>query len=129
MHSHHVLLLLLHTNIHVLVLLLQSHLRVQPMLLQHVEILLLLASWFSCIFCNILSIIMFTLSAAGFGDSLTEAYDATSIGVSGSSIALCLRLSSLSAIRLLLRVLDGLRGCNGDENEGRLSHLGSDGLG
>ena len=72
---------------------------------------------------------MFTLSTAGFGDSLREASDATSIGVFGSSIALCLRLSSFLAIRLFLRILDGLRGGHNDENECRFSRLGSNGLG
>ena len=59
---------------------------------------------------------MFILSVVGFGDSLKEAYDTISIGISGSSIVLCLCLSSLSAICLLLRVLDRLKGGNGDEN-------------
>ena len=87
---------------------------------------LLLASWFSCIFYNIF---MFTLSVARFWDSLTKAFDATSYGISGSSRALCLRLSLLSAIYLLLHVLDILGGSDGNDNKGRFSYLGSDGLG
>jgi hypothetical protein len=71
---------------------------------------------------------MFILSGGGFCDLLTDVYD-TIIGVSGSSRALCLRLSSLLARHLFLRVLEGLGGSDGDDKEGRLSCLGSDGLG
>jgi hypothetical protein len=71
---------------------------------------------------------MFILSGGGFCDLLTDVYD-TIIGVSGSSRALCLRLSSLLARHLFLRVLEGLGGSDGDDKEGRLSCLGSDGSG
>jgi hypothetical protein len=44
------------------------------------------------------------------------------MGASPSSCALCLRWSSASSIRLLVRVRVGFRGSDGDESEGRLSH-------
>jgi hypothetical protein len=71
---------------------------------------------------------MFILSGGEFWDLLTDACD-TIIGISGSSRALCLRRSSLSARCLLLRVLEGFGGNDSDDKEGWLSYLGSDGLG
>jgi hypothetical protein len=91
--------------------------------------LLLLTSWISCIFCSIFNIIKFILSVGGFWDLLTDACDATIIGVSGSFRALCLCVSSLSVRRLLLRVLEGLGGSDGNDKEGRLSRRRLDGLG
>ena len=71
---------------------------------------------------------MFILSGEEFWDSLIDACD-TIIGISGSSRALCLHLSLPSAQCFLLRILKEFGNNDGDNKEGWLSCLGSDGLG